>query len=208
MQTGLSTSSRIHFIGRRFCAGILLVLGALLLPATASAVTVTLTVPAADDDGSFTVSWNVNPGSGYSGYTVLMQRFNGGSWTNPTFGSKPLGSQSHPITVTQSGTYEYRVDYGYCMPSQSGCPMTTGSSAIKTTIVSFDPPASAPTLTLAGTNNTGNYSVSWNSVSGATSYKWRKRINGGTWSGETTTTGTSISPIPIRTDQRHVRLSG
>jgi hypothetical protein len=43
------------------------------------------------------------------------------------------------------------------------------------------PPASAPGLGVPASNHTGSYAVSWNSVSGATSYTLQEQINGGGW---------------------------
>jgi hypothetical protein len=45
------------------------------------------------------------------------------------------------------------------------------------------PPVSAPGLTVpAGTNGSGSYTVSWGSVSGATTYTLQEQVNGGSWS--------------------------
>ncbi len=45
------------------------------------------------------------------------------------------------------------------------------------------PPGSAPSLNVPSTvsNTTGSYTVSWNSVAGATSYTLQEQVNGGSW---------------------------
>lgn len=70
-----------------------------------------------DYDGTFTLSWNVNPGPNQGGYAYLSQRFNGGAWTSIYYTG--LGAQSRTVTVTQYGVYEHRVTYAY-MP-QNPC---------------------------------------------------------------------------------------
>jgi hypothetical protein len=153
MQTGLSsTSTRVHFVSR-IGAGLLLVL-ALLSPAKSFA----FTVPAADYDGTFTITWDANPPSNSGGYTLLQQRFNSGSWS--TIDGGGFGPESHTVTVSTSGSYDYKIDLYYmppnpcqnippggsCNPQMIG----PGSSAIQTTVVALTAPASAPTLSGAG----------------------------------------------------------
>jgi cysteine-rich repeat protein len=70
-----------------------------------------------DYDGTFTLSWNVNPGPNQGGYAYLSQRFNGGAWTSIYYTG--LGPQSRTVTVTQYGVYEHKVTYAY-MP-QNPC---------------------------------------------------------------------------------------
>jgi cysteine-rich repeat protein len=71
-----------------------------------------------DYDGTFTVSWNVNPAPNQGGYTHLLQRFNGGAWTM-IYGAG-LGPQSRTVTVTQYGAYDYKVDYAYIPANPCG----------------------------------------------------------------------------------------
>jgi cysteine-rich repeat protein len=70
-----------------------------------------------DFDGTWTLSWNVYPGPNQGGYAQLAQRFNGGAWT--TIYYTGLGQQSHTVTATQYGVYDYKVNYWW-MP-QSPC---------------------------------------------------------------------------------------
>src|SRR5262245_46314003 len=64
-----------------------------------------------DYDGTFTLSWNINPGPNQGGYANLLQRFNGGAWI--TIWGTGLGPQSRTVTVTQYGVYDYKVNYAW-----------------------------------------------------------------------------------------------
>ncbi|MBN1379814.1 MAG: hypothetical protein JXA04_11335 [Gammaproteobacteria bacterium] len=174
----------------------------LLFPVLSHAgVTTTINAPSSDSDGSFTVAWTVTAtGTIAGGYTRLQQRLNGGAWGDVV--QKNLGSQSHTVTVTNSGTYDYRVFYYYvqivALPYYPYAQQTPyfGYSSTDTTVVTLaptSPPSSAPTITLAGTDSDGGYSLSWNSVSGASSYTWQERENSGSWGTETSTNSTSLS---------------
>ncbi|MDH5824652.1 RHS repeat protein [Luteimonas sp. RD2P54] len=126
----------------------------------------TLTAPAIDSDGTFTVSWTSR--SGATEYR-LKQSKDGGSYTTvytgPGFSKMMLG-----LSV---GTWDYQVRA--C--NVGGC---TAYSNIATTEVVF-PPSGAPTLTAPATDNNGAFTVSWNSVTTATSYILQQRRNGGSW---------------------------
>ena len=126
----------------------------------------TLTVPASNSTGAYSVSWTAVSGAG--SYT-LQEQTNGGAWTTVQSNSAMSWSaSSHP-----SGTYGYQVQA--C--NVAGCsPWST-----KATVTVTRPPATAPALTAPASSATGAYSISWTAVSGASSYTLQERTNGGAW---------------------------
>jgi len=166
----------------------------LLGSATAGAVSAWLSVPAVDYNGTFTASWNFNPGPNQGGYTRLLQRVNGGSWM--VLVQKGFGNQSHAVTVSAGGNYEFKLSHGYMPQNPCGGPgcnpqLITGETAIKTTVVTLTSPTNTPTLSLPATDNDGNYTVSWNAVSGATTYQLQQKIGTGSWVTAQNTSATS-----------------
>lgn len=134
-----------------------------LLPPPAPA---SLSVPASNNN-SAAVSWPA--ASTATGYT-LQQAFNGGAWSTIYSGA----ALAYTATETASGSYAFRVQA--C--NAGGCSAYTTSSGVTVTV----PPGAAPSLSVPATNSTGSYTVSWSSVSGATSYTLREQANGGGWS--------------------------
>jgi len=132
----------------------------------------TPTVPAAisvpaTSSGPIAIGWSTTT---YQTYYSLEQSYNGGA-----FGAIYNGpANSFSYTATSTGTYTYRVRA--CNASVCGGYGPTGSSTI--TI----PPASAPSLSLPATNNSGAYTVSWSAVPGATNYQAEQQVNGGAFS--------------------------
>lgn len=138
--------------------------GALVVPPTQMP---TLTAPASNNTGSFTVSWTgVSQATAYE----LQERLGSGSWST----IQNSGATSRAMADKPSGTWSYQVRG--C--NSAGC---TAWSAIKTTAVLL-PPASAPTLTAPASNTTGSYTVSWTAVTAATRYELEQRKDAGTWS--------------------------
>jgi YD repeat-containing protein len=135
---------------------------AVLLPPPATA---SLAVPATSS-GNVVVSWPVS--STATSYT-LQHRLGAGGWTTVYSGS----GTSTTVAESTTGTYTYQVQA--C--NAGGCSAWTASSAVAVTI----PPASAPGLSAPSTNSTGNYTVSWTGVNGATSYTLQEQTNGGGW---------------------------
>lgn len=125
----------------------------------------TITVPATST-GSIAVSWAAS--STATSYT-LQQRLGTGGWTTAYSG----GATSTTRTVTASGSYTFQVQA--C--NASGCSAWKASSAVSVTVK----PASAPTLTVPASSSTGSYTVSWTTVTGATSYTLQEQTNGGGW---------------------------
>lgn len=81
--------------------------------------------------------------------------------------------------------YRYRANA--C--NQAGC---GGYSAPVSTQVVIRP-AVAPVISLPGSSNNGAYTVSWSGVAYAVSYQVQERVNGGGWTGVSTTAGLSLA---------------
>jgi YD repeat-containing protein len=126
-----------------------------------------LTVPAYSTAGNYTVQWTtVTAASHYE----VHQQANDGAWQAAYSGSSLSLSRSGMT----GGTYAYRARA--CNPSACGSWSASASVTVEL------PPAAAPSLSVPATALNGNYSVSWTSVSGATSYQLQQNSNGGTWS--------------------------
>lgn len=136
----------------------------------------TLTAPASNTTGSYTLHWTAVATA--SNYT-LEEQAGGGSWVE--FGANTGTTQA--VSGRASGTYRYRVKG--C--NAAGCGPT---SDIDTTVV-LTAPTSAPVLTVPETNTTGSYTVSWTTVSTATSYEIQESANGATWTALYTGSATS-----------------
>ena len=134
----------------------------LLLPSAPAS----LSVPASSS-GSVAVSW---PAASTATSYTLQQAFNGGSWGTIYSGAALAYTQGESTT----GSYTFRVQA--C--NVGGCSGFTTSGGVAVTI----PPSTAPSLSVPAGSGTGSYTVSWGSVSGATSYTLREQVNGGGWS--------------------------
>jgi len=138
----------------------------------------TVTTPASNASGSFTVSWSsVTSATRYE----LEERLGTGTWANV----HDAVTTSKAISGKASGSWAYQA---------RGCNGTACGawSAIATTVVTL-PPAGAPTLAVPGTNSTGSYSVSWTTVAAATRYELEERLGTGSWSAIQNTSATSRS---------------
>jgi hypothetical protein len=125
-----------------------------------------ITVPATSGP-SLTASWAA--ASTASSYT-LQQQLNGGAWSTLFSGNVT----SKAVTETVSGSYLFRI--AAC--NDGGCSGYRTSSAVVVTA----PVSTAPSLSVPSTSSTGSYTVSWGSVSGATSYTLQEQVNSGGWS--------------------------
>ena len=167
----------------------------LCFPAAAQAITAWVSSPATDSDGTFVVTWKVDPGTrSPSGYANLYERANGGSWVfvvNSTLATQ----HSRTISKSAAGTYEYYVQYGYYgqQVGRGSPPWIQGSTSITTIVVSFPPPppATPSTFTVPSSDSDGNYSVSWSGVSTATYYTLQEKVGSGTWTTIQNTSATS-----------------
>ncbi|GAB3309994.1 hypothetical protein [Luteimonas notoginsengisoli] len=139
-----------------------------------------LVVPAASSTGDFSITWNAV--SGATSYK-LRERLNGGAWRTPTSVTSPTS-----IADKASGTWGY---------SAAACNVGGCSDwSLPVTVVVTLPPSLPPDLVVPAASSTGDFSITWNAVSGATSYKLRERLNGGAW--KTPTSATSPTPITDR----------
>ena len=138
----------------------------------------TLSAPSSNTTGSYTVSW-----TGVSGATsyTLHEQMSGGAWTTVANSAATSWVASGKV----NGSYGYQVqacNVGGCGPW----------SAVVTTTVAL-PPGSAPSLSVPASSTTGSYTVSWGTVSGATSYTLEQDRNGGAWGTPYSGSGTSKS---------------
>ena len=135
----------------------------------------TLTAPATNTTGSYTVSWTTV--SGATSYTVdesySVDGISNGSWTQIYNGS----GTSTNLSGKAAGFYTYRAKA--C--NAAGC---SGYSAAVRTEVRAPvplPPATAPSLTVPAISSNGNYTVSWTTVATADRYELQESLNGGGW---------------------------
>lgn len=136
-----------------------------------------LTGPATDYNGAYTISWNAS--SGASSYR-LQEKVGSGSWTQIYSGS----SISRAISGKSAGSYSYRVR---ACNSSSIC---SNWSTTHTTTVAAAP--STPTGLTAPTQDTdGSYTVSWNTATGASSYRLDEKVGSGSWAQIYSGAGTS-----------------
>lgn len=134
----------------------------------------TLTGPASNNTGSYSLSWTAVAAT--TSY-VLQEQVNGGAWATV----QSNGSISWS-TSRGNGTYGYRVEA--C--NAGGC---SALSTTQTTIVLI-PPAAPGNINVPATS-TGPIAVSWAASSTATSYQLFQSFNGGGWSGAYTGGATS-----------------
>lgn len=138
----------------------------------------TLTAPATSNTGSYTVSWTtVATTTSYE----IQESANGGSWAPLYTGT----ATSKAVSGKATGSYRYR---GRAC-NGSGC---SAYSSIKTTAVSLAP-KTAPTLTAPDSTTTGNFTVSWTTVTDAATYTLEEQFNSGSWSSVYNSTGTSLA---------------
>jgi YD repeat-containing protein len=126
-----------------------------------------LTGPTASGNGNYTLSWN-SVSAMVDNY-VLQQQVNGGSWSTIYSGLN--------LSMTFSGkadsTYGYRIES--CIVNECG-----GWGGTFTVTVAR-PPAEPASINVPSTSS-GNLTVSWPGVSGASSYTLQHQKNGGSWS--------------------------
>jgi YD repeat-containing protein len=131
--------------------------------------------------GAYSLSWTAEATT--TNY-VLQQQINGGAWTTLQSTAATTGS----VSGEGNGTYGYRVQACYTI----GATACSGWSATVSVTVLL-PPASAPTVSAPATNNNGVYSVTWTTVSTATSYTLQQQVNGGAWSTVQSSAATSLA---------------
>ncbi|QIZ78686.1 RHS repeat protein [Ferrimonas lipolytica] len=119
-----------------------------------------LTSPSKDTDGNFSVLWSDEIGAYYY---QLQQQLNDGAWADVT----NTKAQSHNITGKQTGKYRYRVrscDSNKCTDYQYS----------SYTYVVHTP----STISYVEQTSSGNATIFWSVVPGATGYRLENYLNG------------------------------
>ena len=138
-------------------------------PTTAPTVTINAVSP---NSTSHTLYWN---GIADASFFKLYRRLNGGSWEL----REPSRIWNFYMDqLLANGTYDYYIQacnaYG-CSPNSNTVTGTigSGSSVPATPVISIAAPPASP--------NANANTLSWNAVSGATSYTLYHRVSGGSW---------------------------
>jgi len=126
-----------------------------------------LTVPATSSSGSYDVTWGAIGGS--TRYE-LQEQLEFGSWALIHSES----GTSKAVSGKTTGTWGYQARA--C--NAAGC----GGWSAASSVVVTRAPTDIPALTVPATSTTGSYSVSWTSVTHATSYQLQERMDAGGWS--------------------------
>ncbi|RDS80033.1 hypothetical protein [Dyella psychrodurans] len=127
--------------------------------------------------GAYSLSWTAEATT--TNY-VLQQQINGGAWT--TLQSSSATSWS--VSGEGDATYGYRVQACYT----TACGGWSGTVSVTVLL----PPASAPTISGAGTSANGAYTLTWSAVATATAYIVYYD-NNGTWTAVQNSAATSYS---------------
>ncbi|MEJ1096994.1 MULTISPECIES: RHS repeat protein [unclassified Pseudoxanthomonas] len=138
----------------------------------------TLSLPSSSYSGSYTASWSAVTGA--TSYQ-LEESANGAAWALAYNGAATSNAYSGKAT----GSYAYRVRA--CNPA--GCTGYSGTASITVLYA----PASAPSVSSPGLNNTGSYGISWSAVANATRYQLEESALGGGWITIYNSSGTSTS---------------
>jgi hypothetical protein len=146
----------------------------------------TITYPASSDTGQYTVSWASSTGA--TSYQVERSNNAGSTWTQVYSGANLSYSEN-----VANGSYRYRVRATNAAGS-SGWTAGTADCVVSTTtpLPGGLPPAPA-TITYPASSSTGQYTVSWASSTGATSYRLERSRNDNDWTRVYTGSNTSYS---------------
>lgn len=126
-----------------------------------------LSVPGSSTTGSYTVSWGwVATASSYT----LQESINGGGWGTVQSG----GATSWGVSSKGSGNYGYRVQA--C--NAGGCGPWSGTGSVGVTLL--PPVPQGLSATVIPPSYKGNYTVSFQAVSGASYYQLHERSDLGT----------------------------
>lgn len=145
------------------------------LPPSAAPV---LTAPATASGGNYVVGWTAVAGA--TAYR-LEERLGTGAWGQIQDGAE----RSRSFTAKAGGTYGYRVRA--C--NTAGCSAYSGIAAVQ----AVHAPSVAPVLNAPAKSLGSAYTISWGTVSNATSYQLDERFNGGSWGTLTNAAATSQS---------------
>lgn len=125
-----------------------------------------VTAPAYNTAGNYTVQWSsVTSATRYE----AEEQLNAGTWSSLYSGT----ALSVAVAGKPSGSYGYRARA--CLASVCGAWSTVVVVAVQL------PPEQAPSLSVPATALNGNFTVTWGTVSGATSYTLEQSANGGAW---------------------------
>ena len=137
--------------------------------ASAPLAPTSLTSPATDYDGNYTMSWNSTATA--TSYRLEEQIGASTAWAQVYIGS----ALSKTITGKSVGTYKYRVR-GCNVESVCG-----GWSSIRTVTVA-NPPSIPGGLSGPGSDADGAFNINWNSSAGSTTYRLDELPPSGSWS--------------------------
>lgn len=149
-----------------------------VLPGPPPQSAATLSAPASNATGSYSVSWSVV--SGATAYQ-LEENVDNAGWaisetlpgTSKAFSGKPAASFGYRVTACTS----------------LGCGPYSASA---TTVVSYPAPSAAPVLDVPP-DSVGSYTVSWSMVATATTYLIEERVNQGAWTQVYSGSGASLA---------------
>ncbi|MGN6656008.1 MAG: hypothetical protein ACTHJ9_11800 [Rhodanobacter sp.] len=130
------------------------------------------TVPATNSTGGVTLSWTAS--APVTQYTLQQSSDGGTSWSTVYAGL----ATSAALSGLADGSYTYRLQACNDTEGNSVCTAWVAAGPMVVT----HPPTVAPALSAPAGSTNGSYTVSWGSVSLATSYTLQEQVNGGGWS--------------------------
>ena len=136
-----------------------------------------ITAPATDNNGAFTVSWG--SGSGSVTKYQTYQRKDSGSWVN-IHNSSGL---SRAVSGLADGSYQYRVRACRTTSSYTSCSgyRTQSGSTVVTNLPGV--PNGGNAINGPASDADGSFSLTWSAASGAVdTYKLERRKDSGSWS--------------------------
>jgi len=136
--------------------------------------------PSTDYDGSFTFDWAGSSGTSYYQY---REKLNSGGWSG---WSSTGGSSYKNRSGKSAGTWYYQARA--C--SAVGC---SGASTTRSVVVSL--PSTPTSYNPTTPDYDGSFTFDWTGATGATSFQYREKKNSGSWSGWSSTGGTSAKSL-------------
>ncbi|WP_144394246.1 RHS repeat-associated core domain-containing protein [Pleionea sediminis] len=133
-----------------------------------------------DKDGNYTISWS---SADYGNFELEERNVSSGSSYVQIYRGL---NKSFSVSGKAPGTYDYRVR----VCGLGGCSTYRNSDYF----IEVQGALLPPTVSLSTSKSTnGNYSVSWNAISGASQYQLQERVNSGSWSTVQTSSSRSKS---------------
>lgn len=139
----------------------------------AIAFTVPSTAYTQSSTASFTISWKC------SSHFCYLEEKSGTSWLDRQYIQGDLSQQANRFSRTL-GTHTFRVRRCTVTGTRYGTSHSCTNDSPKSISIRRYP-SSSPTPILPTTSTTGNYVISWGSISHATTYQVHERANGGSW---------------------------